>query len=53
MRALLAEHCNEKALALEADLEKHYVQQEELIKTLVLRYRLQVDKSPVLAQKWS
>ncbi|KAJ7811947.1 hypothetical protein B0H14DRAFT_3479266 [Mycena olivaceomarginata] len=37
-RALQAEHRNEQALALEADLEKHYAQQEELIKTLVLRY---------------
>ncbi|KAJ7807199.1 hypothetical protein B0H14DRAFT_3483504 [Mycena olivaceomarginata] len=37
-RALQAERRNEQALALEADLEKHYAQQEELIETLVLRY---------------
>ncbi|KAJ7803380.1 hypothetical protein B0H14DRAFT_2613398 [Mycena olivaceomarginata] len=37
-RALQVEHRNEQALALEADLEKHYAQQEELIETLVLRY---------------
>jgi hypothetical protein len=36
--ALQAERRNEQALALEADLEKHYMQQEELIETLVLRY---------------
>ncbi|KAF7372628.1 hypothetical protein MVEN_00125900 [Mycena venus] len=37
-RTLLVEKRNEQALALEADLEKHYAEQEQLIETLVLKY---------------